>query len=166
MMLGVRRVVNTVVSLKHYRNVAMYLVAPLFFNDGMGAVLLYGGIYAAVTFNLDALGMMVYGLELSVFAVLGGFFGGWLDNRFGSKRAIFVSIGGTLVFFAVGLTIAPDRILWFFPVDVHAAPINGLPFFNTWPEVTYLMIVNGVAYASPQATPTPTIWRSWRRRRR
>ena len=145
MMLGVRRVVNTVVSLKHYRNVAMYLVARLFFNDGMGAVLLYGGIYAAVTFNLDALGMMVYGLELSVFAVLGGFFGGWLDNRFGSKRAIFVSIGGTLVFFAVGLTIAPDRILWFFPVDVHAAPINGLPFFNTWPEVTYLMIVNGVA---------------------
>ena len=145
MMLGVRRVLNTVASLRHYRNVAMYLIARLFFNDGMGAVLLYGGIYAAVTFNFDALAMMVYGLELSVFAVLGGFFGGWLDNTIGSKRAIFVSIGGTLIFFAVGLTIAPDRILWFIPYDVHAAPINGLPFFNTWPEVIYLLIVNGVA---------------------
>jgi UMF1 family MFS transporter len=145
MMLGVRRVVNTVISLKHYRNVAMYLIARLFFNDGMGAVLLYGGIYAAVTFGFDALAMMVYGLELSVFAVAGGFFGGWLDNRFGSKRALFVSIGGTLVFFAVGLTMAPDRILWFIPYDAHAPHINTLPFFNTWPEVIYLMIVNGVA---------------------
>jgi UMF1 family MFS transporter len=144
-MLGVRRVVDTVISLKHYRNVAMYLIARLFFNDGMGAVLLYGGIYAAITFGFDALAMMVYGLELSVFAVLGGFFGGWLDNRFGSKRALFVSIGGTLVFFAVSLTMAPDRILWFIPYDVHAPHIDALPFFNTWPQVIYLMIVNGVA---------------------
>ncbi len=145
MMLGVRRVLNTVASLEHYRNIAMYLIARLFFNDGMGAVLLYGGIYAAVTFNLDALAMMVYGLELSVFAVLGGFFGGWLDNTIGSKRALFVSIGGTLLFFALGLTMAPDRILWFIPCDPNAPHINSLPFFNTWPQVIYLMIVNGVA---------------------
>lgn len=145
MMLGVRRVWSTVQSLQHYRNIAMYLIARLFFNDGMGAVLLYGGIYAAVTFHFDALAMMVYGLELSVFAVLGGFFGGWLDNTIGSKRAIFVSIGGTLIFFAVGLTMAPDHILWFIPYDVNAAPINDLPFFNTWPQVIYLLIVNGVA---------------------
>jgi UMF1 family MFS transporter len=144
-MLGVRRVLDTVISLKHYRNIAMYLIARLFFNDGMSAVLLYGGIYAAVTFGFDALAMMVYGLELSVFAVLGGFFGGWLDNRFGSRRALFVSIGGTLVFFAIGLTMAPDRILWFIPYDAHAPHINALPFFNTWPQVIYLMIVNGVA---------------------
>ena len=34
----------------------------------------------------------------SIFAVFGGFFGGWLDTHLGSKRAIFVSVGGTLVF--------------------------------------------------------------------
>ncbi len=145
MRMGVGAVWNTVKSLRHYRNVAMYLIARVFFNDGMSAVLLFGGIYAAGTFHWGALTMVVYGIELSVFAVLGGFFGGWLDNHLGSKRAIFVSVGGTLLFFATGLTMAPDRILWFIPYDVHAPHINGLPFFNTWPEFIYLMIINGVA---------------------
>jgi UMF1 family MFS transporter len=144
-MLGVRAVWNTVQSLKHYRNVGMYLLARIFFNDGMSAVLLFGGIYASGTFGWGALTMTMYGIELSIFAVLGGFFGGWLDNRLGSRRAIFVSVGGTLLFFAVGLTMAPDRILWFIPYDVHAAPINALPFFNTWPQVIYLALANGVA---------------------
>jgi MFS transporter, UMF1 family len=142
--LGVRSVWQTVLGLKHYRNVAMYLLARVFFNDGMNAVLLFGGVYAAGTFHWGALTMTIYGLELSVFAVIGGFFGGWLDNRLGSKRAIFVSIGGTLLFFSLGLTMAPDRILWFIPYD-PAHLINALPFFNTWPQVIYLMIVNGVA---------------------
>jgi UMF1 family MFS transporter len=111
----------------------------------MSAVLLFGGIYAAGTFHWGALTMTVYGIELSIFAVAGGFFGGWLDNRFGSKKAIFVSIGGTLFFFSLGLTMAPDRILWFFPYDTTQPHINSLPFFNTWPEFIYLMIINGVA---------------------
>ncbi|MBV9418613.1 MAG: MFS transporter, partial [Alphaproteobacteria bacterium] len=49
------------------------------------------------------------------------------------------------LFFCLSLTFAPDRMFWFIPYDVHAAPINNLPFFNTWPQVVYLLIVNGVA---------------------
>ena len=142
---GVRSVVGTIRSLKHYKNVAHYLMARMIFNDGMSAVLLFGGIYASGTFHWGNLQMLVYGLELSVFAVLGGFFGGWLDNRFGSKRAIFVSIGGTSIFFAASLLMAPDRILWFIPYDTHLPHVWSLPFFNTWPEIIFLMIVNGVA---------------------
>jgi len=142
---GTRAVINTIKSLRHYRNIGHYLMARMIFNDGMSAVLLFGGIYASGTFHWGVLQMLVYGLELSVFAVIGGIFGGWLDNRFGSKRAIFVSIGGTAIFFGLSLTMAPDRILWFIPYDVHAPPVNGLPFFNTWPELIFLMIVNGVA---------------------
>ncbi len=145
MSLGVTSVWRTFKSLRHYRNVGMYLLARVFFNDGMSAVLLFGGIYAAGTFDLGALAMTIYGIELSVFAVLGGFLAGWLDNNLGSKRALFVSVGGTLVFFAMGLTMAPDRVLWFIPFDPHAPPINGLPFFNTWPQLCYLGVTNGVA---------------------
>lgn len=142
---GVRSVVHTVMSLRHYRNVGAYLLARLFFNDGMTAVLTFGGIYAASTFNWGPIQLLIYGIELSVFAVLGGFLGGWLDNRFGSKRAIFISIGGTAIVGLVSLTIAPDRIFWFIPVDVHAPAIWSLPYFNTWPEVIYLGIVNFTA---------------------
>jgi len=142
---GVRSVAGTVKSLRRYRNVGAYLLARLFFNDGMTAVLTFGGIYAASTFNWGPIQLILYGIELSVFAVAGGFLGGFLDDRFGSKRAIFISIGGTVLAGLASLTMAPDRILWFIPYDVHAAPIWAFKFFNTWPEVIYLGIVNFTA---------------------
>jgi UMF1 family MFS transporter len=123
----------------------MYLLARLFFNDGMTAVLTFGGIYASSTFHWGAVAMIVYGIELSIFAVIGGFLGGWLDNFFGSKRAIFISIGGTLVSGLVSLTMAPDRVLWFIHFNPAAPHINSLPFFNTWPEWFFLADVNILA---------------------
>jgi MFS transporter, UMF1 family len=145
MIAGVRSVFATILSLKRYRNVGAYLLARLFFNDGMTAVLTFGGIYASSTFHWGTIEMLLYGIELSIFAVLGGFVGGWLDNTFGSKRAIFISIGGTAIFGLVTLTFAPDRIFWFIPYDVHAAPVWPLPFFKTWPEIIFLLTVNFIA---------------------
>lgn len=142
---GVASVIRTVRSLRHYRNVGSYLLARLFFNDGMTAVLTFGGIYAATTFDWGPVPMLVYGIELSIFAVLGGFLGGWLDNKLGSKRAIFVSIGGTALFGLLSLSMAKDHILWFIPYDLSQPKVWSLPFFNTWPEIIFLMIVNGIA---------------------
>ncbi len=145
MITGIRSVFSTVRSLRQYRNVGAYLLARLFFNDGMTAVLTFGGIYAASTFHWGPIQMLIYGIELSIFAVLGGFVGGWLDNTFGSKRAIFISIGGTTIVGLAALTIAPDRIFWFIPYSAHAAPVWSLPFFNTWPEIIYLGTINFIA---------------------
>ena len=145
MIAGVKSVIGTVCSLRQYRNVGAYLLARLFFNDGMTAVLVFGGIYASTTFHWGAIPMLVYGIELSIFAVAGGFFGAWIDNAVGSKRAIFISVGGTTLFGLLSLTMGPDRILWFIPYDVHAPHVWALPFFNTWPELIFLGIVNFIA---------------------
>jgi UMF1 family MFS transporter len=142
---GVRSVIDTIRSLRHYRNVGMYLLARLFFNDGMTAVLVFGGAYASSTFHWGPISMLIYGIELSIFATLGGFFGGWIDNAFGSKRAIFISIGGTTLALLVSLTMAPDRIFWFIPYDIHGPHVWSLPFFNTWPELIFLGIINFIA---------------------
>src|SRR6185312_7237206 len=71
--------------------------------------------------------------------------GGWLDNAFGSKRAIFISIGGTTLFLILSVTMAPDRIFWFIPYDIHSPHVWSAPFFNTWPEIIFLLIVNFIA---------------------
>jgi UMF1 family MFS transporter len=138
---GIRSVLRTIRSLKHYRNVGTYLLARLFFNDGMTALLTFGGVYAAGTFHWDALAMTVYGITLSIFAIFGGFFGGWLDDRFGSKAALFVSVGGTLITGVLSISMGPDRILWFIPYDPHSPPVHSLPFFRSWPELIYVGIV-------------------------
>jgi len=138
---GIRSVWRTLQSLKHYRNVATYLVARLFFNDGMTALLIFGGVYAAGTFHWGALAMTMYGITLSIFAIFGGFFGGWLDDRFGSKTALFVSVGGTLLTSMLSITMGLDRIFWVIPYDPHSPPVHSLPFFKSWPELIYVGIV-------------------------
>lgn len=140
-MVGVRSVLHTLRSLRHYRNVATYLLARLFFNDGMTALLIFSGVYASGTFHWGALAMTVYGIIISAFAILGGFFGGWLDDTLGSKTALFVSVGGTLLLGLLSVSMGLDRIFWFIPYDPHAPAVHSLPFFRSWPELIYVGIV-------------------------
>jgi UMF1 family MFS transporter len=135
---GIGSVVRTVRSLGHYRNIAHYLGARTLFNDGMSGVLTVIGIYAAGTFGFGALEMSLLGIELTIFATLGGLFGGWIDDRLGSRNALLISIGGTTVFFALSLMQAPDRIFWFWHADAQA--LLPIPFFNTWPKILYLVL--------------------------
>ncbi|MBV9991427.1 MAG: MFS transporter [Alphaproteobacteria bacterium] len=117
---GIMAVVATLLSLKHYRNIAHYIGARTLFNDGLTGVLTFGGIYAAGTFQLDALPMVIFGIVQVFFGMLGGFLGGFIDDRLGSKRALLISIGGTALCFGVNLTMGPDRIFWFIPAHGDA----------------------------------------------
>ncbi len=142
---GVKRVIKTVRQIKHYRNVATYLIARMFFNDGQTAVLIFGGVYAAGVFHWDALTLTIYGIVLSIFAVGGGFFGGWLDDTFGSKKAILISIGGTSIGIVLAVSMTPTEMFFFLPYDTASPPLWSLPFFRTLPELMYLIVVLVVA---------------------
>ena len=52
-----------------------------------------------------------------------------------------IAVAGTIVGFALSLTMRPDRILYFIPFDVNTPHVHSLPFFNTWPELIYVGIV-------------------------
>ncbi len=138
---GLSSVVRTVKGLKHYQNVALYLLARMFYNDGKTAVLVFGGVYAAGVFQWGPLTLTIYGVVLSIFAVAGGFLGGWLDNTFGSRNAILISIGGTSLGLLLAVSMTPNEI-FFVPYDTAAAePLWSLPFFSTVPEMAYLSVV-------------------------
>jgi UMF1 family MFS transporter len=137
---GIAAVIVTVRSLRHYSNVAHYIGARTLFNDGLTGVLTFSGIYAAGTFHLGTLPMTVYGLLIVFFGMLGGFFGGWLDDRFSSKTALLVTVGGTALSFGLSLTMGIDRIFWFIPIDPHAAEVLPVPFFSTWPQLCFALL--------------------------
>ncbi len=134
---GIAAVISTLRGLKHYSNVAHYIGARTLFNDGLTGVLAFSGIYIAGTFHLDTLPLTVFGLLLVFSGTLGGFLGGWLDDRFGSKVALLITVGGTALSFGIGLTMGPDRLFWIVPVDPHAAATLPIPFFDTWPKLIY-----------------------------
>lgn len=139
---GVKRLVQTIRSLREFKNIGLYLLARAIYNDGKTAILINGGIYAAGTFKWGMLHMLVYGVVLSVFATLGGVLGGWLDDKFGSRNAILVSVGSTAIILLASLGMGPNTILYFIPYTPAADEnVLGLPFFKTWPELIYVGIV-------------------------
>jgi MFS transporter, UMF1 family len=142
---GFRQLAHTLRELRRYRNVATYLVARMIYNDGKTAVLVFGGVYAAGIFGWDSLTMTIFGIALSVFAVFGGFVGGWLDDTFGSKRAILISIGGTSLGLILAVSITPDELFFAVPWDRAAPHVWSLPFFATVPELVYVGVVTLVA---------------------
>jgi UMF1 family MFS transporter len=142
---GFRQLWRTVLELRSYRNVAKYLFARMIFNDGQNAVLVFGGVYASGVFDWDSLTMTVFGIVLSVFAVVGGLVGGWLDDTFGSKRAILISIGGTSLGLILAVSMTPDEMFFFVPWDRAAPKLWSLPFFATVPELVYIGVVTLIA---------------------
>ncbi|HTO06629.1 MAG TPA: MFS transporter [Myxococcota bacterium] len=142
---GFRQLWHTIQELRRYRNVATYLVARMIYNDGKTAVLVFGGVYASGVFGWDSLTMTVFGIVLSIFAVVGGLIGGWLDDTFGSKRAILISIGGTSLGLILAVSMTPDELFFFVPWDRAAPKIWSLPFFATVPELLYIGVVTLIA---------------------
>lgn len=142
---GLGSLVRTIKSLRNYRNVAWFLLWRMIYNDGCNAVLIFGGGYAAVTFNWTTQDLLVYGVILSVFATYGGLFGGWIDHRFGSRNGLLIAVGGTMIGLVLSLSMRPDTILFFIPYDPASPPVHGLPFFESWPEIIYVAIVTIIA---------------------
>ena len=49
--LGGSSLVDTVKRLGHFKNALLYLIAFMLYNDGLAAIIAFGGVYAAATFG-------------------------------------------------------------------------------------------------------------------
>lgn len=132
---GLTSLRQTLRHIRSYGNVVRFLIARMIYNDALGAIFAFGGIYAATIFGWGSLELGVSGLIMLVFAGIGAMAGGALDDRLGSKRTINMSLG-LLIFGALGLaSVGPSHILFFVdtvPVDLEAG------LFVSAPERMYL----------------------------
>ncbi|MBV8593848.1 MAG: MFS transporter, partial [Caulobacteraceae bacterium] len=138
---GAADLVAMVRTVGRYRNAAIFLASRMFYVDGMTAILIYAGIYATGVMRWRALEMLIYGIILSILAVLGGFVGRWLDQGLGPKRAVQLEIGMSLLGMIAVLGMGPERILyhWRWSLAAHSRLWNG-PVFTTLPELVFLLI--------------------------
>lgn len=132
---GLLDVFHTISQLKHYANIARYLLARMLFNDGMVGVLVFGGVYAAGTFSWDTISLLIFGLCTSVSAMIGAYLGGRLDDHLGSLLTLKVSVMMTCLILLALVSIQKDQIGFFWQVDT--APIWAFPYFSTLAEVVY-----------------------------
>jgi UMF1 family MFS transporter len=153
---GVLNVARTLRKLRDYRNIALFLLARMFYADGKTAILIYSGVYAAGVMGWGLVQMLAFGVILSIFAVAGGFVSAALDAALGPKRAVAIEIGVTLFCLIMMVSVSPSTIFFGIVIDPAARLWDSL-IFSTWPEVVYLgfsMIIAisiTAAYASSRA---------------
>lgn len=133
---GVGNVVRTILKLRDYRNVALFLIARMLYADGKTAILIFSGVYASGTMEWNLVEMLAYGIILTIFAIAGGLGAGLLDHAVGVKRAVAIEIGVTILCLIAMVSMSPTSI-FFMPVE-PGAPVWDSLLFSTAPELAYL----------------------------
>lgn len=132
---GVRNVIQTLKHVRHYANIARYLLARMFFVDGMAGVLMFGGIYASGTFGWGTTTLLIFGLFTSASAMIGAYIGGRLDDHLGSKRTLQIAVGTASAVLLTLVSVQPDTVLYV--IAVSTEPVWDSPYFATLPELFY-----------------------------
>ncbi|MBK79844.1 MAG: MFS transporter [Gammaproteobacteria bacterium] len=132
---GLADVVATLRRLRHFSNIAIYLLSRMLFIDGMVGVMTFGGVYASGTFGWGSTALLIFGLCTSASAMLGAWIGGLLDDRLGSLAALRIAIGMSSLVLILLVSIQPGTIL--FVVPVGSEPVWSFPYFQTTAEIVY-----------------------------
>lgn len=109
---GIRQLATTLRDVRGHKNVLRFLIAAMIYSDAVHTIFTLGGVYAAATYGMDVAGVIKLGIALNVTAGLGAVLGGWLDDRFGSRRTIVWSLIA-LVITASAVLAAPDERSFF-----------------------------------------------------
>jgi UMF1 family MFS transporter len=155
---GASTLIGTVRKLRHYRNPLLYLIAFMIYNDGLAAVIAFGGVYASATFGWPTETLGIFGIILTVLGVFGAFVGGWLDDRIGSKRTVQIAIA--LVAIATLGILSVSRTAVLFVVDV-AEPAAGRGLFGSTQEKVFMAfaLLIGISMGPMQAASRTLIGR-------
>jgi len=103
-------------SISKYKVISQFLVARLFFNDGLITIFALGGIYAVGTLDFSFNEVMKLGIVLNIAAGLGSFLFGYIEDKIGFKKIInitlIVLIIATLIAIYAPETHYPKELFW------------------------------------------------------
>jgi len=108
---------KTFKSVTEYQLISQFLIARLFFNDGLITIFALGGIYAVGTLDFTFEEVMQLGIVLNIAAGFGAFIFGYIEDKIGVKKVInislFVLIAATLIAYIAPETQFPKKMFWF-----------------------------------------------------
>ena len=105
-------------DIRRHPQIARFLLARLVYNDGLVAIFSFGGIYAAGTFGFSFEEIMIFGIVMNLAAGAGAFILGSVDDRFGGKRTIYITLAAFLLG-TTGAVLAESRwVFWVSAVTI------------------------------------------------
>ncbi|OBG85029.1 hypothetical protein A5698_04530 [Mycobacterium sp. E136] len=109
---GYRRLFSDIRSeWRRDHHVIYYLLASAVFRDGLTGIFAFGAVLGVRVYGVSDADVLLFGVSASTVAAVGAVLGGLLDDRFGAKPVIVVSLSAMI---AVGLALLSlDGVLAF-----------------------------------------------------
>lgn len=123
--IGIGRTLGTVRHVLTYRQLALFLVAFLFYNDGVATAIRITPVYANETLLLDATVIAASFAVIQVVAFGGALAFGALAGVLGTKRAVLVAIGGWIAVAVSGYLLPAEQPFGFLAVGALAGLVLG-----------------------------------------
>lgn len=108
---GLRTLVATLRNLPRHGQTGRFLIARMIYTDGLNTLFAFGGLYAAGTFGMGYEEILIFGILLNVAAGLGAVGFAWIDDLFGAKRTIVISL--IALSLSAGLILLVSSKVWF-----------------------------------------------------
>jgi MFS transporter, UMF1 family len=117
---------DTVRNVRHYAGLVRFLVARIFYTDGLATLFAFGGVDAAGAFGMGTAEVLLFGIALNVAAGIGAFGFSWVDDWIGSRRTILFSLVNLIVWGSLILLVTEETLFWLFGMllGVFVGPVQ------------------------------------------
>jgi len=122
-----------------YPNIMRYLTGRMIYADGVAATLTLGAVYVAGHLGWSSEQTAILGIVSFIFAVPGGFFGGFLDRTLGPKHALMLELSMIISIGILQLSITPDALLFGLIPAGHEVWAGGV--FPRLSDLTYAVLI-------------------------
>jgi MFS transporter, UMF1 family len=89
---GFKKVFDTLVHLKKYKNLRNFLLAYFLYIDSVTTIIFFSGIYASKTLNFGLTELAVFFILVQLTAMIGSFIFGGIGDKLGIKKSISVTL--------------------------------------------------------------------------
>jgi len=87
-----KQVKITFKEIKKYKNLVWFLIARLFYMDGINAIFAVAAIYATIVFGMSTTDIIMLGIGTNIAAGIGSCIFSFIENKLGSKNTIILSL--------------------------------------------------------------------------
>jgi len=123
---GWNSLVDTIRNVRDYADLVRFLIARIFYTDGLATLFAFGGVYAAGVFDMSAQEVLVFGIALNVAAGIGAFGFSWIDDWIGSRLTILIAMVNLILWGSLILIVEQEVWFWVFGMllGVFVGPVQ------------------------------------------
>mgnify|MGYP003952812719 CR=1 FL=1 len=111
-------IVNTLKTVRQQSTLFTFLLARLFFIDGLNTIFAFAGIYAAGTFGMSTKEIMYIAIGSQIFALIGAWSFAKLDDKIGPLTCLRIALC-ILMLMILGLVFAESHLFfWIFAMGL------------------------------------------------